>query len=126
MQALVIVLNEVEYLNDVLTALRDAGVKGATILDSVGFGRTGFQAQQYLPLIAGLMKGVETARPHNRTVFSVIDDDSVAELAIAGVEKVLGDLSKPGKGIMFTVPVSRAFGLNRAELRHHVSERRKS
>lgn len=119
MQALFVVLNEVEYLNDVLTVLHDAGVKGATIIDSVGFGRTGFKPRTYLPLIGSLMEGAESSRPHNRTIFSVIDDDSVVDRAVAGVERILGDLSKPGKGIMFLVPVSRAFGFNRAELRHH-------
>lgn len=120
MQALFVVLHEVEYMNDVLTALHDAGVKGATIIDSVGFGRTGFQPKKYLPLIGGLMEGLETSRPHNRTIFSVIDDESVVDRAVSAVERILGDLSKPGKGIMFTVPVSRAFGFNRAELRQHV------
>lgn len=126
MQALFIVLHEVEYLNDVLTALYDSGVKGATILDSVGFGRTGFKPQTYLPLISSLMEGVEASRPHNRTIFSVIDDESAVDRAVAAVEKILGDLSKPGKGIMFTVPVSRAIGFNRAELRNHGDGRRKN
>lgn len=125
MEALFIVLNEVERLNDVLTALRDAGVKGATIFDSVGFGRMWLKNMVGLPLIAGLMPNVETTRPHNRTIMSVIDDPVVVDNVIAAVEKVLGDLNQPGKGIMFTMPVGRVIGLNRGELRKHDPSRKR-
>ncbi len=36
MNALFIVLNEIEYLDDILDGFVDIGVKGATILDSQG------------------------------------------------------------------------------------------
>ena len=38
MNALFIVLNEIEYLDDILDGFVDIGVKGATILDSQGMG----------------------------------------------------------------------------------------
>jgi nitrogen regulatory protein PII len=126
MEALFIIMNEVERLNDVLAALRDAGAKGATILDSVGFGRTSIRDLVGLPLIAGLMPDLETTRPHNRTIVTVLDDPEVAEAAIAAVQAVLGDLCCCGKGIMFTVPVTRAIGLNRSELRQHEKNRDKN
>lgn len=50
MKLLVFVLNKEEYLEDVLEAYVEAGIPGATIIDSEGMGR--FLAYE-VPLFAG-------------------------------------------------------------------------
>lgn len=111
MKVLFLVLNEEEYLNQVLTALQEVGVKGATIMESVGMGRTVMEGSHFLPLIAGLMKSLEKARPHNLTIFSVIESDDVLQRAVQVIQQIVGDLTEPGKGILFVLPVETAIGL---------------
>ena len=66
-----------------------------------------------LPVLTGLQALLDRARPHNATVFSVIDDPTVAEAAIAAISDICGGLDGPATGIVFTVPVQRVHGLLR-------------
>jgi len=108
MKLLVYVLNNEEYLEEVLEAYVEAGVTGATILDSEGMGR--FLTYE-VPLFAafrGFMKG---NRPYNKTILSVIRDAEVIDRLKALLDDKVGRLEDPGTGIMFTVPVDWASGL---------------
>jgi len=105
---LVFVLNNEEYLEDVLEAFVEAGVAGATLLDSEGMGR--FLAYE-VPLFASFREFMKGNKPYNKTIISVIKNDSVVQRAKELVDKVVGGLENPGTGIMFTVPVDWAVGL---------------
>jgi len=108
MKLLVFVLNNEEYLEKVLEVYVEAGVAGATILDSEGMGR--FLAYE-VPLFAGFKEFMKGNRPYNKTIISVIRDESVIENLKKNIDKLTGGLNKPGTGIMFTVPVDWAVGL---------------
>jgi len=108
MKLLVFVLNNEEYLEKVLEVYAEAGVAGATILDSEGMGR--FLAYE-VPLFAGFKEFMKGNRPYNKTIISVIRDKSVIENLKKNIDKLTGGLNKPGTGIMFTVPVDWAVGL---------------
>ena len=59
----------------ILDSFVDIGVKGATILDSQGMGSAiagGGRGSQ--PLLA-LYAFLDDAKPYNKTIFTVIDDD---------------------------------------------------
>ena len=107
MQLLVYVLNQEEYLDEILSAFVEVGVKGATIIDSVGMGRI---LAHDIPIFAGLRYLLEGNRPYNKTIFAVIEDEKLDEV-IAVVEDICGSLDKPGTGLLFTLPVSRVKGL---------------
>ncbi|MCD6398263.1 MAG: hypothetical protein J7L71_12070 [Spirochaetaceae bacterium] len=108
MKLLVFVLNNEEYLEKVLEAYVEAGVAGATILDSEGMGR--FLTYE-VPLFAGFKEFMKGNRPYNKTIISVVRDQSVIENLKRLIDKLIGGLNKPGTGIMFTVPVDWAAGL---------------
>ncbi len=108
MKLLVFVLNNEEYLEEVLEAYIEAGVTGATILDSEGMGR--FLTYE-VPLFAGFKEFMKGNRPYNKTIISVIRNESVVERVKALVDAVVGGLQNPGTGIMFTLPVDWASGL---------------
>lgn len=102
MKLLVFILNKEEFLEEVLEAYVEAGISGATILDSEGMGY--FLAHE-VPLFAdfkGFMKG---NKPHNKTILSIVSDDSVIPRLKTLVDEVVGGLDTQGTGIMFTVPV---------------------
>jgi nitrogen regulatory protein P-II 1 len=54
-------------------------------------------------------------KPYNKTIFSVLDDDEKVKKLETLIENVCGDLSKPGTGILFTIPVDYAKGLRTEE-----------
>ena len=108
MQLLVAVINHEERVDDILAGFVELGITGATVLESRGMGRV---LTREVPIFAGL-RGVDArARPSNRTIFCVAEDEKIAA-AIAMVQEVCGSLETPGVGIVFTVPVGRVVGLS--------------
>ncbi len=107
MKLLFIVLNKEEYLEPVLELFVESGVRGATVLDSVGMGRI---LAHDIPIFAGLRNLMPESRPFNKTIFTVIEDEKILPL-ISAIEEVMGSLDEPGTGLAFTVPVDFVRGL---------------
>jgi nitrogen regulatory protein PII len=107
MKLVILVLNSEEKLEEVLEAFMEAGVPGATILDSEGMGR--FLTFE-VPLFAGFQQFMKGNKPYNKTIFSVVDDEKKVKVLEGLIEKICGKLSEPGTGILFTVPVDYASG----------------
>ena len=107
MKLLVLFLNKVEKLEEVLEGYVEVGVTGATVLDSVGMGHI---LCEEVPIFAGLRFMFAGAKPHNKTIFSVIKDEKEDEV-IRILRKILGDLNQPGTGIVFTFTLDRVEGL---------------
>ena len=106
MKLLVVVLNANDKLEEVLEGLIEAGVTGATVVDSVGMG----SIIEDVPLFAGLRSLFRGAKPRNNMLFSVIRDDQVEE-AMDILGKILGCVrGERGKGLaivgLATVAVS--------------------
>jgi len=108
----VFVLNNEDLLEEVLEAYVEAGVSGATLLDSEGMGR--FLAYE-VPLFAGFKEFMKGNKPYNKTIFSVIKDEKVILRLKTLIDKIVGGLDNMGTGIMFTVPVDWVAGLVRDE-----------
>jgi nitrogen regulatory protein PII len=108
MKLLVFILNNEEYLEEVLQAYVEAGVTGATIVDSEGMGR--FLTYE-VPLFAGFKEFMKGNKPYNKTILSVIRNEATIERVKALVDEIVGELENPGTGIMFTLPVDWATGL---------------
>lgn len=112
MKLLVFVLNKEELLEDVLEAFVEAGITGATILDSEGMGR--FLTYE-VPLFADFREFMKGNKPYNKTIFSVVEKEQKIKRLQELLEKICGSLSEPGTGILFTLPVDYAKGLIREE-----------
>ncbi len=106
MKLFFLVLNHPEHLEEVLAAFVEAGVSGATVLDTVGMGAL---LKQELPIFAGL-RDLLGARSANKTILAVVESGLVPEV-IALVEESIGPLSKAGVGVAFTLPVDQAWGM---------------
>ena len=111
MNILFLVLNETEYLDEILDGFVDVGVKGATILDSQGMGSALTNGGKEIPFFGALRNLLDDAKPYNKTIFTVIEDDEILDKAVKAVKEVLGDMAKPGVGLMFTLPVGKIYGL---------------
>ncbi|MEA1963580.1 MAG: hypothetical protein U9O41_00370 [Candidatus Aerophobetes bacterium] len=110
MKLLVVVLNKEEFLEDVLDAFIEADITKATVLDSEGM--VGFLAYE-VPLFADLKDFMKGDKPYNKTIFSVVDDEKKIKKVEKLIEDICGDLSEPGIGILFTVPVDYAKGFTK-------------
>lgn len=114
MHALFLVLNKTDELEDVLAAMMKAGVKGATIVDSQGMGSAiVIGDNQSLPLFGSLKSMFDREHPFNKTVFTVIETDELLEKVIDAIRSTVGNLDKPGEGLMFTVPVTNVYGMRK-------------
>lgn len=107
MKLLILFLNKVEKLEEVLEGFVEIGITGATVIDSVGMGHI---MSEEVPIFAGLRFMFAGAKPHNKTIFSVIKNDKEEE-AIRLLQKIVGDLNQPGTGIVFTISLDRVEGL---------------
>lgn len=106
---LVMVLNKPEPQNEIMQAFGRIGVKGATLIESMGMGRAKAE-NQITPLVAGLMRALDTGHHYNRTIFCVIEDDALLAQAVEEADRLV-DFSHPGSGIIFTIPVNLVRGM---------------
>lgn len=108
MKCLVFILSQVEKLNDLLRELQDNGIRGATIINSTGMAQALYSSNQ--EAVFGTLRQLLNAnREENRTIFVVLPEEKVAT-AIDIIESVVGDLSKPNRGIVFTLDVDNLKG----------------
>lgn len=113
MYVLFIVLNNPHKANGVLNVMREQGVKGATIMDSIGSGRYSQEhGESSGPKIGGSLFGsLNSDIVRNKTIFSVIENKELVKKVMDAVEQELGgDMEKPGTGIMFSMPLDMVRG----------------
>ncbi len=108
MQLLMVVLNDEEKLDEILSGFLELGITGATVINSEGMGHV---LSHDIPIFAGLQTLISRSRPQNQTIFSVIKEDEKVDRALALLQDVCGDFDDPATGIAFTIPVDRVVGL---------------
>ncbi|HXV98714.1 MAG TPA: hypothetical protein VEC93_09850 [Anaerolineae bacterium] len=114
-ELVVLVLNDADKTDEVLAAWLAVGVPGATILDSAGLGhrlgKSGFRDD--LPLFPSLEDILGAREEQHRTLFAIVPDEFDLEALVTATEKITRPLDEPDTGILFVVPVTRAWGLHR-------------
>lgn len=109
MKLMIFVLSNTDLLNFLLEDLSNAGIKGATIINSTGMGMTLSKLES--SFIGGSLKALfNPGRDENKTILCVIQNEQVST-AKQVIKDVVGDLSKPNTGIFFTVPIDDIEGL---------------
>lgn len=115
MFCILFVLHDNERLEEILNAWEEAGAPGVTILPSSGLERfrNSRPYNEDMPLLPSLDDFFNLSEVHNSTLFSVVSDEQIVDRIVAATEKVTGDLNQPDSGILFVLPVARAYGLHR-------------
>lgn len=112
---LIVILDDVKALPKLLTAWRQAGVPGATIMPSAGAYRTTtWLSKVGLGALDRLFEADEVRR---RTVLAVIEDEALLEVAIAEAERAVGSFDLPNTGLLVVLPVTQARGLHKLAAR---------
>ncbi|HSQ26350.1 MAG TPA: CBS domain-containing protein [Anaerolineales bacterium] len=108
---LVVILHDLSRLPALLSAWKRIGVPGVTILHSVG----GDQAENWLRKIGlgGIGRLFEHEDVHQRTLISVISDETLLEKAISEADQVVDGFDRPHSGVLFALPVSHALGIRK-------------
>jgi len=109
----VLVLNDLNLCSDLLDAWEEVGARGVTIIESTGIGRIRKAGVRddlpLIPSLADILRGKET---HNRTMFSVVDSEKMADTLIQAAKSVVGDFDEPNTGLLFVFPLTKVVGLS--------------
>jgi hypothetical protein len=109
------VLHDASLLGDLLAAWKEIGVLGVTILPSTGLRRLENSdiLREDIPLIPSIEDLVSDEETLNRTLFTIVDDDSIIDKVVEVTQKIVGDLNDPNTGILCVIPLGKVYGLNR-------------
>ena len=111
MKVMVVVINDDSYLDPLLELFSMNKVLGGTIIDSQGLYSLRFATHpNQLPIFAPLSNWGNDVHPGNKTIFSVIDDDKEDSI-MKQINDLFNGFTEQGKGIVFTVDVSKALGV---------------
>ncbi len=124
---LVVVLNRTEKLENILERFIDVDVRGATIVDSEGMGRT---LETEIPIFGTLQEILNAGkgrRPESKTIFTVIKEEKTLRDAERVVREELSGFKEAGTGIMFALPIIDFTGISPSlkEERKALEEHRK-
>lgn len=115
MFCVVLVLHDYSQLDDVLDAWQTAGAPGITILPSSGMARLKQSRllEEDMPLFPTIDDFTGKQEIRNVTLFSIVADEGMIDRLLAATEEVTGNLNTHNTGILFVLPVVRAYGLHR-------------
>ncbi|MBZ4646190.1 MAG: hypothetical protein PWR27_1100 [Petroclostridium sp.] len=115
------VISDTKKLKKIINTLRDIGLKGATIIDSMGGGNYYNSYLTGRPAIGSALRAINDTGEFNKTIMSVVYCEKHVLAAMDAIEEILGgDMKKPGSGIIFTVPVEDFRG---GELERYLTEK---
>ena len=109
MQALFLVLNKVECLEELLAKLAESGVRGGTVIESTGMARVLGDSEDF-DILGSLRAFLDPHRVESKTLFFVLRDEQIQKTRNV-INEVVGGLDKPDTGIMFGVPLSFVEGV---------------
>ncbi len=102
MHLLIVVINNEDLINDLITGWLDIGVTGATVIESTDFLQL---ISTHIPIFAGFRSLTTKGMRHNRTVFSGIEDEEVLNQAVDFFKALCKGTGKPSQGVYFVVPL---------------------
>ncbi len=107
---MVLILDQAELVDELLTGFLDIGVPGATVLESRGMGSI---IRKDMPIFAGLAS-LFPEHTGSRVVISVLDRDT-ADQVTELVEELVGQTDSAHSAICFTLPVDSFHSIRRTK-----------
>jgi len=114
MYLVVFVLHDPEKVDRLMDAWEKAGVTGATILYSSGLGRMrGSNWMDDIPLFPSFGSLTAHEEFFSRTLFTVVETETIVDRLIEVTESVVGALRQPETGFLVVLPVLRTYGMDK-------------
>lgn len=118
MKLILLITAQNEHGLEVAEAWQGAGAPGVTIIRTHGLHTLQQRVRDgtvELPrmvasMAAAMAHVLESMEEKGQMLISVVEDDLVDSL-IAEVNRILGDLTEPGHGVLVVVPIDRAIGV---------------
>jgi nitrogen regulatory protein PII len=105
------VLDNPEFLDEILDAWEAIGVSGVTIIDSTGINRRR-QAQQVGTLfMAGINRIMSSDLETHNTLFTIVQNENLVQKCLESAESIVGDLNQPNSGVIAAWPISYVKGI---------------
>ena len=111
MHMLMAVINDSSKVVHILDEFVRIGVRGSTVIESIGMAR---MTTENVPLFSRFAELGGSER-HNKTIFAVIEGDELVDEAINVISGIVGDLSLPDTAVVFILPVERSVGIRKVE-----------
>ena len=97
-------------MDEIMKQLAESGVKGGTILEGSGMAKSLINMEE-LPIFSMLKHLLaDEEKTSCKLMLFVLKDEQVMTTR-GTIKKVIGDLSVPNTGIMFSIPVTYVEGL---------------
>lgn len=112
MKLIIFIMNRVEKLDKLIRELHQRGIKGATILSSTGMAQK-LLANEDTAFIGSLKALFDNPRIESKVIMTVVEENQ-KEVVYQAIEDIVGDLSLPNTGIVFTLDVSDVKGYLKA------------
>lgn len=93
----------------ILEGFIELGITGATVIEAQGMAQV---LAKDVPIFAGLSSFFPKGTQDSHLILSVLDSSTV-EAAASLIQDVCGMFDTPGAGILFTVPITRAWGFSK-------------
>ena len=106
MELLIYVMNKVDLLDQLLEDFSKEPEFRATIIDSMGMAHMLKDSGYFL----SLRNLLNQSQVNSKTILMAVEKESV-EKAVRIIENLVGDLTDPDTGVVFTVPISYSKGL---------------
>lgn len=117
-QALFIVINDPDRLDQVLEILLECEIPGATIIESQGMAKV---LSDHIPIFFGLRGLNLNEHESNRTIFALSKHPEKIDKAMEKLSTMFHGFEEAFTGMMFVVPVTKAIGVGR-KFRQQASE----
>lgn len=118
MKLVILITAHIERGLEVAEAWQEAGAPGVTIIRTYGLYTLQKEAERgeielprmVLSMASAMAHIIDSLEERGEMILSVVDDTLVDALVDAA-SSVLGDLTAPGHGVLFVLPVDRAMGV---------------
>lgn len=109
MELLLVILKKIELVDDIMQKLAESGVRGGTIIDGTGMAKSLVNMND-LPMF-GMLRYIisDEEKLKSKILLFALKEERVTEVKDMIIE-VIGDLSEPNTGVMFTIPIKHAEG----------------
>ena len=101
------VLDDPDLLEKVLDAWAQAGVRGATIVESTGYHR---KRQKFIPM-RYIQQYSQDMVEGNCTLYAIVENEATVEACLKATEALVGDLDQPNTGVFASWPLDKVKGL---------------
>ncbi|MBO7402093.1 MAG: hypothetical protein J6U10_03780 [Lachnospiraceae bacterium] len=110
MQLLVLILKRTELFDELMHALANRGITGATILDGTGMAEKLVNMED-IPMFGALRSILAGEEKESCKVMLFAETEDQVEVTRSVIKKVVGDIAAPNTGIMFAMPITYVEGL---------------